>query len=552
MSALPLLRSLPLPKGGLRSFIPAAGRAATRKNPAESLPEPAPKAPRKRRRKKARPSPLPVDVIVPEGGQRFWHQLVIDRLEAEGHDVAVLLGPGQSPWPDPIRRTIEFERRLLRRRKDSLYSGVTLSQVPKTRGAALIVDLAGGAEHGRTPTLKILFDGSPLDLAALMGLLRGSQPTLTLTLDGHSVAGSALPMIDKPESAALGLDDVLARAATFISSAVRAFADERLAATGEVRLASSAAPGPARFALVYLLRALPRLARECLRRLRFRHAHWRVGYRFVEGPGVADIGALGVGWAVLPDDGSRFYADPFPFWYGTRPYVFVEDYSHAARKAVISVVSFDLQGKPRPARKVLEAPHHLSYPQVFERDGAIWMLPEASESRKLTLYRALNFPDRWVEKSVLIEDREISDATLLDHGGKLWLFATERDGHGSTSDTMVVFLADELTGPWRPHPMNPILIDRTCARPGGAFVRISERILLPVQDGTRGYGGGLGFCEVLELTPEIVRLGPARSLSTAGDFPYPQIHTLNRAGGIEVIDGIVPMPRRARRAAPVR
>ncbi len=100
---------------------------------------------------------------------------------------------------------------------------------------------------------------------------------------------------------------------------------------------------------------------------------------------------------------------------------------------------------------MLEEPHHLSYPQVFERDGAIWMLPEASASGRLTLYRASAFPDRWIAETVLVEG-EISDATLLEHGGLLWLFATDRDGYGSTSDTLVVFCAPALAGPWKPHP----------------------------------------------------------------------------------------------------
>ncbi|TGT34668.1 hypothetical protein EN808_35470, partial [Mesorhizobium sp. M8A.F.Ca.ET.165.01.1.1] len=111
---------------------------------------------------------------------------------------------------------------------------------------------------------------------------------------------------------------------------------------------------------------------------------------------------------------------------------------------------------------------------------------------KLMLYRAADFPDGWIPETVLVEG-EISDATLFEHEGLLWLFATDRDGHGSTSDTLVVFSAPALTGPWRPHPANPILIDHRMARPGGAFVRNREgRVLLPVQDGTLGYGGGLG------------------------------------------------------------
>jgi hypothetical protein len=119
-----------------------------------------------------------------------------------------------------------------------------------------------------------------------------------------------------------------------------------------------------------------------------------------------------------------------------------------------------------------------------------------------------------------------------------WLFATERDGHGSTSDTLVVFSAPSIEGPWIPHPMNPIVIDRRLARPGGAFVHVGGRILLPVQDGTEGYGGGLGLSELLALDRRTVRLSEPKPIAAAGDWPYPKIHTLNRAGRLEVIDGI--------------
>jgi hypothetical protein len=68
--------------------------------------------------------------------------------------------------------------------------------------------------------------------------------------------------------------------------------------------------------------------------------------------------------------------------------------------------------------------------------------------------------------------------------------------------------------------------------------------LLPVQDGTEGYGGGLGLSELLQLDENTVRLAPPRPVSGQGDWPYPRIHTLNRAGRLEVIDGIATVRRR--------
>jgi hypothetical protein len=488
---------------------------------------------------------LPIDVIVPQFAPRRWQEVVIERLRADGHDVAVLHQPEAAGWPAAAKAAFAFERRLFRRHGPGLATALNgILARPGSRPAALRLDLTGNAAPSDVPTIGLLFDGSGSDLSAAITVATGRLPVIEAVLDGKRV-GRARPMLDKRESAALGTEDVLARAITLVVSLARAFAAGRLQSErmpGAQRRKEGTAFG---FASAYLGSALPRLGREVIRRIRYRHAHWRVGYRFTDAPGVAETGILGTGWSVLSDPGDHFYADPFPFQWQDQSFLFVEDYPHATGRAVISVIPFDAGGVPEIPRVVLEEAHHLSYPQVFERDGTIWMLPEASASGRLTLYRAAAFPDVWTAETVLVEG-EISDATLLEHGGLLWLFATDRDGCGSTSDTLVVFSALALTGPWKPHPKNPILIDHRMARPGGAFVRGQDgRVVLPVQDGTLGYGGGLGLSELLELDQQTVRLSVPRPIGTKGDWPYPKIHTLNRAGRLEVIDGIAAVRRRS-------
>ncbi|MCJ8151047.1 glucosamine inositolphosphorylceramide transferase family protein [Shinella sedimenti] len=483
---------------------------------------------------------LAIEVIVPGRCAQYWHQVLLERLAAAGHAVAVVTDEVADPWPAWVNGTLGLERRLFRRRAQALASQIE-PLVSGTRHVApnLGVDLSGNASVQDVPTLALRCDGA-YDVHVLPALVAaGRLPVLEVVLDGVNVVGRAWPMIDRREAVSLGVEDVLARAITLLVSAVETFAANRLNPHEDIATDQT----EHQFLPAYLTCALPRLGREAWRRLRFRQAHWRVGYRFHDGPGVVDTGRLGTGWRVLMDAGDRFYADPFVFHWQGRVFLFVEDYPHAAGKAVISVVPFSASGVPQAARVILEEPHHLSYPQVFDWEGSIWMLPEASASGKLTLYRAEDFPDRWRAEAVLVEG-EISDATLLAHGGRLWLFATDRDGFGSTSDTLVIFEAEALTGPWRPHRLNPILIDRRSARPGGAFVRdCVGRLLMPVQDGTLGYGGGLGLSELLALDSDTVQFSPPIPVLTDGDWPYPRIHTLNRSGPLEVIDGIVPIRR---------
>lgn len=483
---------------------------------------------------------LSIDVIVPRDRPRRWQEIVIYRLTAEGYDLAILHDPAARPWPASANALLALERAAFRRKEAGLAAPLTaIAQSLCPRSPDLRLDLAGNAAASDVPTIALRFDGARFDLTGATAIAAGRLPLLEAILDGRTAVGRALPMIDRREAAALGVEDMLARAVTLFIASVRAFAEGRLPRLGEA-LPDGGGRG---FAGAYLTRALPRLSREALRRACFRQAHWRVGYRFHDGPGVAQQGRLGTGWQILPDAGDRFYADPFPFYWRGRPYLFVEDYVHSVGKAVISVVPFDADRRAQAPRVVLEERYHLSYPQVFERDGAIWMLPEASASGRLTLYRAVDFPDRWLAEAVLIEG-EISDATLLEHGGRLWLFATSRDGFGSTSDTLAIFTASSLAGPWRPHDANPILIDRRRARPGGAFVRdAAGNLLLPVQDGTLCYGGGLGLSALLALDDNTVQLAEPCPVLADGDWPYPRIHTLNRSGPLEVIDGIAAVPK---------
>lgn len=484
-------------------------------------------------------------MIVPSPGLRAWHRLLVERLSGAGYDVSVLHGRGAFRWPAAILPLLGCERKLFRRRGLGLAGPVgQIEETPRGRPPQLRIDLTGSVEAASdVPTLTLLFDGSISDAAVPVALAAGRLPDITAVLNGTRLIGHAAPMVDRPESTALGTDDVLARAVTLVLASVgRVLAGERGTEMGAMS-ARRANPSFARFVATYAGQALPRLGREALRRARYRHAHWRVGFRYTDGPGVAETGRLGKGWLQVPDTGERFYADPFPYRRGDDDFIFVEDYPHATGKAVISVVRLAGEKAALAPEPILEEPYHLSYPQLFDWRGETWMLPEASSGGRLTLYRAARFPDRWSAEAVLLEGCEISDATLLEQAGSWWLFATERDGYGSTSDTMVVFSAPAVDGPWTPHPANPIVIDRRCARPGGAFIRIGDRIFLPLQDGTNGYGGGLGLSELLRLDSDRVQLSEPLPISPEGDWPYPRIHTLNRAGRLEVIDGIAAVRR---------
>jgi hypothetical protein len=243
------------------------------------------------------------------------------------------------------------------------------------------------------------------------------------------------------------------------------------------------------------------------------------------------------GWRELPDDRRRFYADPFPLAKNGAIYVFVEEFQHRIGRGVISAVAFDEKGPVGKPSPVLEEAHHLSYPFVFEHRGEVWMVPESSGAATIDLYRSEYFPGRWVKVATLVSGVVASDATLFEHDGRWWMLATVRDGGGAFSDALHIWSAPDVHGPWVSHRRNPVLVDIATARPAGRVVRRNGRLLRPFQDCRKGYGTALGVAEITRLDDDGFAQRVEAILHPGPRWPGRRLHTLNRAGRLECIDG---------------
>jgi hypothetical protein len=215
---------------------------------------------------------------------------------------------------------------------------------------------------------------------------------------------------------------------------------------------------------------------------------------------------------------GHLYADPFLFEHGGRHHLFCEDLAPGSQRAVVSHVELDAGARaPEP---VLETAYHLSYPFVFEHEGEVFMIPETSSQQRVELYRAVDFPRGWRREAILLEDVSASDATVLSHDGRLWMFVSIAEPHATMLDELHVFSAEELRGPWRAHPANPVVSDVRCGRPAGAIQRLDERLVRPAQDGSERYGGAVSMREIDELSltsyreHEVARIEP-RDLGAA-------------------------------------
>lgn len=241
----------------------------------------------------------------------------------------------------------------------------------------------------------------------------------------------------------------------------------------------------------------------------------------------------------LPSPGPlRYFADPFAYWRDDRLHVFVEAFDYRDAVGVIDVLIYDAQFRLIEHQPVLREPWHLSYPHVFEADGALWMLPEASASGGLTLYRAIDFPLRWAAAARIALDHVPVDATPFHDQGRWWLFYSSADRPRDILRTLHLAHASDLTGPWTPHPMNPVRVDLAGARPGGTPVMVDDQLVFPVQDCTRTYGGAIRLLGLDRLSTDGFRacdLGTIEAPDAVAPF-MEGLHTLSAAGPVTLID----------------
>jgi hypothetical protein len=267
-------------------------------------------------------------------------------------------------------------------------------------------------------------------------------------------------------------------------------------------------------------------------RLKVERAHWFLGVARGVTPGQQLVGKV----TPLHPPKGRFWADPMIVRRNGQAFMFFEDYDYNLRRAHISVFELDATGRAGLPRTALKAEYHLSYPFIFEWRDAHYLVPESASLNAVQLYRAVEFPTRWLYVKDLLSGIYATDATLAEHGGRWYLFTGVSESGGSSSDELFLFVADTPLGPWSPHPMNPIVSDVRGARPGGALFRRDGVLYRPAQNSDKTYGSSLAIMEVLELTPD--RYAERLAYRIEPDW-LPNIygcHTITMADGLMALD----------------
>ncbi|HEX4768016.1 MAG TPA: hypothetical protein VH414_17255 [Lichenihabitans sp.] len=485
-----------------------------------------------------------VDRVVP----RRWHLALKEAIEAASAGAAVRFTPteGAATLPGPVTALIALERLVVHRSRPTLCDMVTLD------GALLadsdfrpdaVIDCSGAAAPagGGSASLAMrpLYDGDPSEAGLVAAILAGAMPEIAIeNLASGEILATGQPSSEAAQGLIGGIVSAVTRVVALVEQILLSPRGTLVATPGQA--VGRQPKSPAAF-------ALRNLVRDCTRaiyHLCFYSPHWRIGWRWHDGPGVAERGDLGgPAWQVLRDPGRRFFADPFPVTWNGRTVVFFEDLDHKVGKGVISAVELGPEGPLGEVVTVLEEPWHMSYPFVMEHDGALWMVPESSLSGTVPLYRCVDFPHRWERVGTIAEGIEAADCTIFPHDGRLWMMGAVRPGHGGYSDILAIYHASSLLGPWQQHDRRPVLVDVAAARPAGAVVARNGALLRPVQDCTLGYGRVLALARIDRLTTSDFAQTILHRIAPGPLWPGKRLHTLNRCGPLECIDGTTYNPR---------
>jgi hypothetical protein len=267
------------------------------------------------------------------------------------------------------------------------------------------------------------------------------------------------------------------------------------------------------------------------------HDQWALACRVHPGSPGPDPGFNRYRTLLPPRD--RFWADPFPVAHDDGFYVFMEELPYRRGKGHIALMDLDRKGTPRSVQTVLERDHHLSYPFVFEWQGAHYLIPETGSERRVEVYRASAFPFDWTLQSVLLDGLYAVDATLAEVDGTWWMFANVGVEGGLNYDELCLFHAPTPLGPWTPHRRNPVKSDARCARPAGRLFYWHGDLYRPSQDCSGKYGSAIVINRVTRLTTTefreeaVSRIDPKWAPGLVGT------HTVNSAPGISVVDVLV-------------
>lgn len=244
-------------------------------------------------------------------------------------------------------------------------------------------------------------------------------------------------------------------------------------------------------------------------------------------------------WTFINSSKSEWFADPFLFEWNGRHWLFVERMDKWRLLGSIAVCEIFDNLTTSKFKEVLIEPFHLSYPNVFDVDGEVYMIPETGTNRDIRLYHATGFPYKWEFVKVLYDGVDFVDTSFIIKNQRNHAVLNSYDWDSKSS---YFFDLDLRTMTISRLPDNPSIMNERNG--GNAFVENGSTYRV-LQDCSKQYGAKIMIRRIdnhdfkagvasdsfsFELLPE--------NLVISKNIKATRCHTYNRSTHFEVIDFI--------------
>lgn len=220
----------------------------------------------------------------------------------------------------------------------------------------------------------------------------------------------------------------------------------------------------------------------------FYEPYWECFYRKPDTPYLTEQQEDTLSWMKIIVPRRYWCADPFLINYSGEEYIFCEVMDRKESYGKIGCGKI-VDGKPTYIETIIDIGCHTSYPNLFEWNGELYMIPETVERHTIELYKCESFPSEWKKVSILMSNTNAVDTTIFKNNGELQIFIYEQD-----QDSRKLSIAEI--------DMEKYSIKNRCyvkeynekvGRPAGNVFKLNNELYRPTQYGINFYGEKIVF-----------------------------------------------------------
>jgi len=236
-------------------------------------------------------------------------------------------------------------------------------------------------------------------------------------------------------------------------------------------------------------------------------------------------------------DKKVWAADPLVFKSSQGTFLFFELFDKKKNKGVIACSEIK-NGSLDDYEIVLEEDFHLSFPFVFENDGAFYMIPETGARKQVILYKSNNFPREWKPELTIIDNIRSSDNIVFKKNNLLFLLSSVI-GSTPSDCSNHLYLLDSNFQIRKEICKTEFSTDGN--RNAGPIYNLNDKIIRTGQFcHNNDYGKGLCFfefdCDASGIHEKLMKTIFPKDINFSANKTFYGIHTYSYANGVEFID----------------